>query len=86
MPRIGVREFKARAGELVRQACETSIVVTVDGRAMARLKAADGEDATESRKTARLRFLDRSERLANRVSALWPEGPGAAEVVAELRQ
>ena len=95
MERVGIKEFKNRATQIVRDVREHSAryVVTVDGTPAAILKPYDAaeddgpepgrDDMTDEEIDEWFRGLDE---LAARIGKAWPKGLSAADAVAEQRR
>jgi prevent-host-death family protein len=82
MIRVGIRELKRRASELVRMVHETGkeVQVTYRGQVVALLVPA--KRARKDDKNA----LTKLDQLATEIGARWPEDVSAAEAVSEGRQ
>ena len=87
MPRVGVKEFKNRATQIVRDVRERSsqYVITVDGMPVATVRPYDpGDESAGLDDTDQwLRELDE---LADRIGESWPAGLSAVEAVREQRR
>jgi prevent-host-death family protein len=82
MVKVGIRELKRRASELVRLVRETGkeVQVTYRGQVVALLVPV--KRARKDDKNAWLKL----DHLATEIGARWPEGVSAAEAVSEGRQ
>ena len=82
---MGVRELKAHASEILRGVRERgeTVELTLHGRPIARLvpiqPAADNEDDWRS-------VWAEMDRLADEISAHWPEGVSAMDAVRDVRR
>ena len=88
MERVGVKEFKTRATQIVRDVRERSkrYVITVDGKPAAVLKPyvpAEDDPPTAAETAEWLRSWDE---LAHEIGKLWPPGVSAADAVSEQRR
>lgn len=84
MQRIGVRELKERASEILRRVREEgdAFEVTYHGRVIARLVA-----VTQPKPDTSLpAFWERCDRLARTIGSRWPEGVSAVDAVREGRR
>jgi prevent-host-death family protein len=86
--KIGVRELKNRASEIVREVRETqaSYVVTVRGEPVAELRPLGALTIAERREEAVDQVMAEVEDLARRISRAWKSPKSAAELVEEQRR
>ena len=82
---VGVKEFKARAAELVREMEETkeAVVITRRGKTVARLGPIQHEEPFWADSHA---VWDRPDRLAQEMGKRLPEGTSAMDAVREQRR
>ena len=85
MEEIGIREFKQRASEILRQVREEheSFSVTYRGKVVAKLVPAMDPSADQEVASA---IWTRMDDLSREVSAHWPAGSSASEAVSEQRR
>ena len=85
MEEIGIREFKQRANEILRQVREDqeSFYVTYRGKVVAKLLPAVGPHTEQEVASA---IWTRMDDLSREVSAHWPNGSSASEAVNEQRR
>jgi prevent-host-death family protein len=86
--KIGVRELKNRASEIVREVRETqaSYVVTVRGEPVAELRPLGAKTIRERREEAVDQVMAEVEDLARRISRAWKSPQSAVELVEEQRR
>jgi prevent-host-death family protein len=84
MAKVGIRELKQQASELVRLVRETGVEVqiTYHGKVVALLVPAGPAAQTEAERQA---WVD-IDHLAAEIGARWPAGVSAAQAVAENRR
>lgn len=82
--RVGIRDFRDSASQLVREVCESSenVVITVDGEPVATLSPIDDMSVTESPDEHDRRLI--AEIRAD-LGAVWPKGVSAADAVSWQR-
>lgn len=87
MERVGVRELKNRATQIIRAVREeqAEYLVTVDGEPVAVLRPLTEADLQSERAESWQRFLDRMEALAQKIGAQWQSEKGAVELLSEIR-
>lgn len=85
--RVGVRELKNRATQIIREVRErhTEYVVTLDGQPVASLTPIARETAAQ-RRARRLAALGALEATAAQVGAKWPDGVSARDAVRGQRR
>ena len=85
---IGIREFKNRATQVVREVREerASYVITVDGEPAAVLEPIAPERDVEEWRRQALAWLDEFEEWGRSISGRWPKGLDAVEAVREQRR
>ncbi len=85
MNRIGVRELKQRAAQILREVQEKQeeYIITYRGQAIARLVPVEGE---EHKRIGVQEVWIEMERLAEEISAQWPPDVSAVEAVKEVRR
>jgi prevent-host-death family protein len=85
--RVGVKELKNRATQIVRDVGKrhAEYVVTVAGKPVARLVPVEVESALEKR-AQRLAALAAIKGVAEQIGAAWPEGVSAVDAVREQRR
>jgi prevent-host-death family protein len=85
--RVGVRELKNRATQLIREVREKRVefVVTVDGTPVARLSPFQDETAAQKRDRRRVAIAALAA-VADQVGAKWPKGVSASMAVREQRR
>lgn len=89
MPRrIGLRELKNRASEIVREVRKTqaTYVVTVRGEPVAELRPLATKSLDERRQAEIDEAMLRMEELAQRIAQAWTSPHGAVEAVDEQRR
>ncbi len=88
MERVGVRELKNRATQIIRAVREeqAEYLVTVDGEPVAMLRPVEEEDLKAERAAGWRHFLDRMEALAQKIGAEWQSEKGAVELLVEARE
>ena len=87
MQRVGVREFKNRATQIVRDVREhsASYVITVDGEPVATVRPYEQSD--EPGMTAEVdEWLRSWNELTAQVAAIWPSNLSAVDAVREQRR
>lgn len=84
MRSVGIRELKAHASEILRDVRERgeTVELTLHGRPIARLVPIQPEGENEDDWRSVWAEMDR---LAEEISAHWPEGVSAADAIAEDR-
>ena len=85
MERIGIRELKARASEVLRSVREeqASYEITYRGQAIAKIVPAD--DEPQPAETAEA-WLDALDALAAEITESWPEGVSVEDAIADVRR
>jgi prevent-host-death family protein len=88
MERVGVRELKNQATQIIRAVREdhAEYLVTVDGEPVAVLRPCEEADLQAERGANWQRFLDRMEALAQKIGAQWQSEKGAVELLMEARE
>ncbi len=88
MERVGVRELKNRATQIVRAVREehAEYLVTVDGEPVAVLRPCEEADLRAERAAGWRRFIDRMQEVAERIGAEWQSEKGAVELLMEARE
>ena len=86
MTRVGIRELKVHANELIRRVHEDgeTIEITLRGRAVARL--APLTTVTASSPQERADFWAEWRELSQRIGEAWPKGVSAVDAVREQRR
>ena len=84
MPRVGVKEFKNRATQIVRDVRErtSSYVITVDGEPVATVRPYEPSDDDPSPEEIE-QWLRKLDAVAAKIAKSWPPGLSAAEVAAK---
>lgn len=87
MERVGVRELKNRATQIIRAVREEQVeyLVTVDGEPVAVLRPLAEGDLQAERAAGWQRFIDRMQEVAERIGAEWQSEKGAVELLSEIR-
>ncbi len=88
MKKIGVRQLKNEATQIVREVREerAEYVITVNGEPVAVLKPYDSVE-TEDERLARVSvWLAEAAEIRKELTATWPAGLSAADAVAEQRR
>lgn len=87
MERVGVRELKNRATQIIRAVREeqAEYLVTVDGEPVAVLRPLTEADLQAERAEGWRRFIDRMQEVAERIGAEWQSEKGAVELLSEIR-
>lgn len=85
MQRIGIRELKARASEVLRQVREERVTyeITLRGQAIAHIVPALEEPGAPETPAGWLAALDR---LTADIASTWPEGVGADDAIDDVRR
>jgi prevent-host-death family protein len=89
---VGIRELKAKAGEIVREVRETGrpVDITVRGEVVARLSPSSSDESglTAHRWTddERAAFWQSLDALTEEISRHWPKGISAVDAVREQRR
>jgi prevent-host-death family protein len=85
--RVGVRELKNRATQIIRHVREQNAeyVVTVDGQPVARVIPVRSE-TPEERRARRIAALDVLGKTADQIAAKWPAGVSANDAVRAQRR
>ena len=85
--RVGVRELKNRATQILRQVRERRVefTVTLDNVPVARLIPVSA-DAVQDRRARRLAALVHIDATAERIAAKWPRGVSAVDAIREQRR
>ena len=85
--RIGVRELKNKASEIVREVHErdAEYIVTLRGEPVAILRAFPGKSAEDSLRAQREDALARLDTLAEDVARAWRSSKSAVELLEEQR-
>ncbi|MGQ9553186.1 MAG: type II toxin-antitoxin system Phd/YefM family antitoxin [Anaerolineae bacterium] len=85
MESVGIRELKQRTSEILRLVREQrqEVAITYRGKVVARLVP---QEDREARREASRAAWARLERLAEEISAKWPEGVSAVEAIREQRR
>jgi prevent-host-death family protein len=88
MKTVGIKEFKTKATQIVREVREecAEYVVTVDGKPVARLIPFTAEDEAKERRASLDRDLALIDELAAEMGAAWVSPLTAAEAVAAQRR
>jgi prevent-host-death family protein len=91
---VGIRELRARAGEIVREVRETGqpVDITVRGEVVARLTppSASESDATSAQANADRRiavddWLRKMDEVSQQIGTAWPAGVSAQDVIDDVR-
>mgnify|MGYP000953545742 CR=1 FL=1 len=87
MERVGVRELKNRATQIIRAVREeqAEYLVTVDGEPVAVLRPLAEADLQAERAEGWRRFIARMQEVAERIGAEWQSEKGAVELLSEIR-
>ena len=88
MQRVGVREFKNRATQIVRDVREHSAayVITVDGEPVATVRPYDKRDDAEITDAETDEWLARWKALTEEAGRIWPHEISAVDAVREQRR
>lgn len=88
MERVGVRELKNRATQIVRAVREehAEYLVTVDGEPVAVLRPCEDADLQTERVAAYRAGLARLDAVAQMVGAHWQSEKGAVDLLMEMRE
>lgn len=88
MERVGVRELKNQATQIIRAVREdhAEYLVTVDGEPVAVLRPCNEADLRAERAAGWRRFIDRMQEVAERIGAQWQSEKGAVELLMEARE
>ncbi len=86
--RIGIRDFRNTATQLIREVRETGseIVITVDGEPVAVVRPFTEEDDELERKREDDANMEAIQESRRRIGALWPAGVSAVDAVNEQRR
>lgn len=86
--RIGVRDLKNRASELVREVHErdAEYIVTLRGQPVAVLKPLSDRNERELKRAEREQALSRLDELAEEIARAWRSPQGAVKLVEEQRR
>ena len=87
--RIGIRELRSRASEIIREVHEreTEFVVTLNGEPMAVLRPLDEKTPDLRRTETGLdEALEEADRLAERIARAWRSPKSALELLEEQRR
>ena len=85
MESVGVRELREHTSEIIRRVHEhgEEVKVTRRGKVVAKIVPAEDLEDTKRRSAAVWARLDK---LAEKISAVWPQGVSAVEAVREQRR
>jgi prevent-host-death family protein len=86
--RIGVRDLKNRASELVREVHErdAEYIVTLRGRPVAVLKPLSDKNERELKRAEREEALSKLDELAEQIARAWRSPKSAVKLVEEQRR
>ncbi len=86
--RVGVKEFKNRATQIVRDIRErsASYVITVDGKPVATVRPYDAEDETWATAAEVEQWLDELDLIADEIGEAWPPGLSAVDAIRAQRR
>lgn len=86
--RIGVRDLKYRASEIVRTVQEEAAeyIVTLCGKPVAMLRPLTGKSERELQQEERQEALAKLDRLADQIARAWRSPKGALDLVEEQRR